>query len=242
MLPTSRLSLVCISLPFGGNESLTLAFSHSRKVPSRIAYSPPPAAEIHWGNQIKANTKATVHACMKLRLDDKMKGSEQFRHLLAFLSSQMAHLDMDAADLVNNADRPPEYPGKDPVDMVADYLTKLREAAWVEIEKTYGKEMFASMRKELVVTVPAVWSERAKDLTLKAVQRAHFNAAKVSLVTEPEAAAIYTLKGMREGPNKNDVKVGRLRVNGHMEMLTSRDLSRSATSSFFATPVVALSI
>ncbi|KAM7198281.1 hypothetical protein V8F33_005072 [Rhypophila sp. PSN 637] len=180
----------------------------NEKVPSRIAYGPPPVAEILWGNQIKANTKSTVHACMKLRLDEKMKGSEQFRHLLAFLTSRMTDLDIDVDDLLDKPDGPPEYPGKDPVDMVADYLTRVRGAAWAEIEKTYGKEMFASMRKELVVTVPAVWSERAKDLTLKAVQRAHFNADKISLVTEPEAAAIYTLKGMMEGPNKNDVKVG----------------------------------
>ncbi|KAK0726065.1 hypothetical protein B0H67DRAFT_480099 [Lasiosphaeris hirsuta] len=180
----------------------------NEKVPSRIAYSPPPNAQILWGNQIKHNTKAAVHACMKLRLDEKMKGSEQFRLLLAFLTSRMTDLDVSVDDLLDKPDGPPEYPGKDPVDMVADYLTKVREWTWVEMERTYGAEMFASMRKELVVTVPAVWSERAKDLTLKAVQRAKFDAAKTSMVTEPEAAAIYTLKGMLEGYNKSEIRVG----------------------------------
>ncbi|KAK4161725.1 hypothetical protein QBC43DRAFT_357267 [Cladorrhinum sp. PSN259] len=184
----------------------------TEKVPSRIAYAPPTTAgadpTIIWGNQIKHNTKATVHACMKLRLDEKMKGSEQFRMLLAFLTSRVNDLDLDASDILDEPDGPPEYPGKSPVDMVSDYLTKVREAAWAEIERTYGAEMFASMRRELVVTVPAVWSERAKDLTLKAVQRAGFNAPRINLVTEPEAAAIYTLKHMREGPNRDDVKVG----------------------------------
>jgi len=182
---------------------------NNRKVPSRIAYSSPPDAQILWGNQIKHNTKAAVHACMKLRLDEKMKGSEQFRLLLAFLTSRMTDLDVSVDDILDKPDGgPPDYPGKDPVDMVADYLTKVREWTWIEMERTYGAEMFASMRKELVVTVPAVWSERAKDLTLKAVHRAGFDAAKTSLVTEPEAAAIYTLKGMREGYNKAEICVG----------------------------------
>ncbi|KAK3332846.1 hypothetical protein B0T19DRAFT_448679 [Cercophora scortea] len=183
----------------------------NEKVPSRIAYNPPPNATILWGNQIKHNTKAAVHACMKLRLDEKMKGSEQFRMLLAFLTSRMTGLDVDVDDLPalgTELEGPPEYPGKDPVDMVADYLTEVRKATWTEIGNAYGDEMFAQMRKELVVTVPAVWSERAKDLTLKAVQRANFGAAKTMLVTEPEAAAIYTLKCMREGINKDDIKVG----------------------------------
>ncbi|KAF3905023.1 hypothetical protein AA313_de0204483 [Arthrobotrys entomopaga] len=64
------------------------------------------------------------------------------------------------------------------------------------------------MRKQLVVTVPAVWSERAKNLTLSAVRRAAFDADKISLVAEPEAAAIYTLKGIREGPNCDQIQLG----------------------------------
>ncbi|KAK3997750.1 hypothetical protein QBC44DRAFT_228707 [Cladorrhinum sp. PSN332] len=186
----------------------------SEKVPSRIAYSPPATSganpTILWGNQIKHTTKATVHACMKLRLDEKMKGSPEFRMLLAFLTSRVnsLDLDLDPSDLLDEPDGPPEYPGKSPVDMVSDYLTKVREAAWQEMEKTYGVQMFASMRRELVVTVPAVWSERAKDLTLKAVQRAGFKCSQINMVTEPEAAAIYTLKHMREGPNRSEIKVG----------------------------------
>ncbi|KAK6544698.1 hypothetical protein TWF694_001384 [Orbilia ellipsospora] len=178
----------------------------NEKVPSRIAYGPPPAQEILWGNQIRHNTKAAVHACMKLKLDEKMKGSDQFRLLLAFLTRGMADVDID--DILDKPSGPPDYPGKDPVDMVADYLSKVRETAWEVLENQYGKVFFASMRKDLIVTVPAVWSERAKDLTLKAVGRAKFEADKISLVTEPEAAAIYTLKGIREGPNRDEIKLG----------------------------------
>ncbi len=149
-----------------------------------------------------------MHACMKLKLDEKMKGSPQFRLLLAFLTSRMADVDIDGI-LDKDADQPPDYPGKSAVDMVADYLTDLRKVAWSQLERTYGASLFQSMRKDLVVTVPAVWSERAKDLTLKAVEKAGFKADKMSMVTEPEAAAIYTLKGDAGGPEQGRDQGGR---------------------------------
>jgi molecular chaperone DnaK (HSP70) len=74
--------------------------------------------------------------------------------------------------------------------------------------KQYGEALLETMTKELVITVPAVWSERAKDLTLKAVTGAKWGTDKIALVTEPEAAAIYTLKWMTEGANREEVKVG----------------------------------
>ena len=180
--------------------------ANNEKVPSRIAYGPPPGADITWGNQIRANTKSVVHACMKLKLDDKMKSSTQLRLLMALLTQRFDSIDLD--DVMENTDTPPEYPGKDPVEMVADYLTKIREHCFAHISKIYGDQMFRSMRKELVVTVPAVWSEIAKDRTLKAVTRANFATDKLSLVTEPESAAIYTLKWMTEGANVSEVNIG----------------------------------
>ena len=79
---------------------------------------------------------------------------------------------------------------------------------WKTLSNQYGEDLFETLTKELVVTVPAVWSERAKDQTLKAVTKAKWAASKISLVTEPEAAAIYTLKWMTEGANKQQVCVG----------------------------------
>ena len=179
---------------------------NTEKVPTRISYGVPPKIDIQWGNLIRPNTKAYVHALMKLRLDERLKQSKQLKVLLAFLTSNFNGLDLDDLNS-DDEDGPPAYPGKDPVDIVADYLTEVRRHVWQDLGKQYGESMFDSLTKELVVTVPAVWSERAKDLTLKAVTKAKFDAAKLSLVTEPEAAAVYTLKGMTEGANKDDVKV-----------------------------------
>ncbi|KAF2685161.1 actin-like ATPase domain-containing protein [Lentithecium fluviatile CBS 122367] len=178
----------------------------NEKVPSRISYGLPPNTEIKWGNLINHKTKG-VHALMKLRLDGSTKKSKHLKVLLAFLTSNFEGLNLDDLDS-DDEEAPPEYPGKDAVDMVADYLGLVREHVFKELGEKYGVSVLASLDKEVVVTVPAVWSERAKDQTLKAVTRAHFNETKLMLVTEPEAAAIYALKEMQEGARKADVGVG----------------------------------
>jgi molecular chaperone DnaK (HSP70) len=42
-----------------------------------------------------------------------------------------------------------------------------------------------------IITVPAIWSDMAKNLTRKAASRAGFPDDKITLITEPEAAALY---------------------------------------------------
>lgn len=178
------------------------------KVPSRIAYGQS-LTKVLWGYEIKPTTKDKVHALMKLKLDTKLKHSKQLKLLLALLTQSVAGLNLDESDDEQDPeDAPPEYPGKSAVEIVADYLTEVRKHIWKGIAVQYGEALFASLPKELIVTVPAVWSERAKDLTLKAVGKAKFDAKSISIVTEPEAAAVYTLRGMKEGANRADVKVG----------------------------------
>jgi len=186
-----------------------LGNGNTEKVPSRILYCDPPSQEIKWGNKITPKDKGKVHALMKLRLDERMKQSKQLKLLLAFLTRGMDDIDLnDLNSDEEDEDGPPEYPGKSAVEIVADYLSELREHVYMKMTQQYGKALFSSLEKELVVTVPAVWSERAKDQTLKAVTKAKFDATKIALVTEPESAAIYTLKWMSEGANKEDIHVG----------------------------------
>lgn len=188
---------------------------NTEKVPSRISYGVPPAVEIKWGNQIRPNDTAKVHALMKLKLDERLKQSKQLKLLLAFLANNLQNMDLDMSEDEEEEDGLPEYPGKDPVDIVADYLTELRKHVWKELSEQYGAAVLETLDKEIVVTVPAVWSERAKDLTVRAVKRANFVGPyeRICMVTEPEAAAIYTLKGMTEGANKEEIKVNELLVD-----------------------------
>lgn len=57
-----------------------------------------------------------------------------------------------------------------------------------------GAGNFESMRFEYVITVPAIWSDQAKDLTKFCAKKAGIGDAK--LITEPEAAMVHVLKDM----------------------------------------------
>lgn len=82
-------------------------------------------------------------------------------------------------------------------DAITDYLRwiwqradqNLRQYADPYYEKTYGLKV--------VLTVPAAWKPRAKDRTLQAAKRAGIP-ADIELVAEPEAAALFVLRSMRE--------------------------------------------
>jgi hypothetical protein len=52
------------------------------------------------------------------------------------------------------------------------------------------------MPKEYVLSVPAIWSDRAKARTLDCAYRAGYGmrySSSIRLVSEPEAAALYTI-------------------------------------------------
>lgn len=144
---------------------------------------------------------------MKLRLDATLGKAKQLKILMALLADKLQDLDLDDLES-DDGDAPPAYPGKPPVEIVADYLSAVREHVWGVLQRQYIGGLFNTLKKVIVVTVPAVWSERAKDLTLRAVSSANWGTDKISLVTEPEAAAIYTLKWITQGAQKSEVSVG----------------------------------
>lgn len=182
------------------------------KAPSRICYEQPPDNGIRWGYEIKPNEKGNIHSLMKLNLDASLKRSKQLKLLLAMLGTSDESFGINDLRLDQEyddpEDAPPGYPGRSVVDIVADYLTEVRKVVWQRLVRQYRGSLLAGLKKELVVTVPAVWSDRAKDLTLQAIKRADFKADTISLIPEPEAGAVYTLKCMTEGIYKNDVNVG----------------------------------
>jgi molecular chaperone DnaK (HSP70) len=130
---------------------------------------------------------------MKLKLDEKSSHSED---LLERLAKILPSLNLDE-----------DKDTKDVVDVIAEYLSCLWKHTREVLINQYGQGGFDSLRKELVVTVPAVWSERAKDKTIQAVEKAKFDTQKISIVTEPEAAVVYTLKGIMESSQKSEVSV-----------------------------------
>lgn len=122
-----------------------------------------------------------------------------------------------------NAKRTALPHGKKPVDIVADYLTALRAYTVQTLERRLGREMMGRTKVEYVLTVPAVWSDKARQMTMEAAMRAGLGlgggaapaegeeeeeeeggVGLLRLITEPEGAAEYALRSIQP----NSMKVG----------------------------------
>lgn len=67
----------------------------------------------------------------------------------------------------------------------------------------------ATTKVQFVLTVPAVWSDSAKNATLQAAERAGMGSIKeLKIISEPEAAALYTLKTIQSASVKLGDNVG----------------------------------
>ncbi|KAF8244311.1 hypothetical protein K440DRAFT_559147 [Wilcoxina mikolae CBS 423.85] len=82
-------------------------------------------------------------------------------------------------------------------DIVGDYIDAIfKHALSVILGKQVPqyREALNRLPKEYVLTVPAIWSELAKQATLIAANRSGRTIQPRDLVTEPEAAALYTIQ------------------------------------------------
>jgi len=94
---------------------------------------------------------------------------------------------------------PPLPPGKSEIDVAADYLFHLRQAMRNQLQKTLG-EVFNREERNIryYLTVPAIWNDAGKAATRAAAIQAGFlrdeNDNRLTLITEPEAAAMFCSK------------------------------------------------
>jgi len=171
----------------------------SDKVPTEISYDPVPNGvhaeseavsdgqtvlrNIRWGFQFRPEEPRL--RCIKLFLDRNQK----LPHFVSPLET--------AAQL-----RKCEHTV---MDAVSDYLTKIYEHTMETLQRRYGETFVSQTPVEFVLTVPAVWSDAAKNATLQAAERAGMGKRhELKLISEPEAAAVYTLKTIQP----NGLKVG----------------------------------
>lgn len=161
----------------------------SDKVPTEIAYELVDPADnadsatsptdtsttrrIQWGFQFKPEEPRL--RCIKLFLDRNQK-------LPHFVSP------LETAAQLRRCQRTV-------MDAVSDYLTKIYEHTLETLTRRYGSSFMATTRMDFILTVPAVWSDAAKNATLQAAERAGMgNRHTLKLISEPEAAAVYTLR------------------------------------------------
>ncbi|CVK84249.1 related to hsp70 protein [Fusarium proliferatum] len=138
------------------------------KVPTAILYDPRDSRNFKWGGQL---TWRDDHVQgVKLLLDPKQTRP-------SYLPSSSANLEKRRLP-------------KDVVDVVADFMKAMYEHALEKIASKVPRDYLDLCEKSFVLTVPAVWSDKAKEKTIQAAKKA--GVYPVTLVKEPEAAALYT--------------------------------------------------
>src|SRR5271167_732081 len=158
------------------------------KIPSQLSYKNPTTPT--WGSKVKIADEPRI-AHFKLGLEENVKdhynsdtlGRRQFG---AGKGSPLGGYLTDP-----NWTHPLLREMK-PVDYAADYLTAVCNYDRSEtLPKHFGKQFLDKQQISYVITVPAIWSDKAKDLTRTAAQRAGIQRRKLVLISEPEAAALY---------------------------------------------------
>ncbi|KAI9892503.1 MAG: hypothetical protein M1814_001460 [Vezdaea aestivalis] len=87
-------------------------------------------------------------------------------------------------------------PGLTAQDVVKDYLSALYTHAMSTLYQRFDRSLMAITKVDFVLTVPAIWSERARSKTEEAARLAGFGNPEHSfqLLSEPEAAALYAFQ------------------------------------------------
>lgn len=102
-----------------------------------------------------------------------------------------------------------EKSGRTAVGLIADYLRLLWEHTLSTIERARGEDIVEALAIHVVITVPAVWKGYARQAMKEAAAKSGImdsrlaGPTKLTLVPEPEAAALSTLleqgSGVRPG-------------------------------------------
>lgn len=175
------------------------------KTPSKIAYevkAEPTENNVisdrqpQWGHQVRCDVNS--YSWMKLRLD-------QHTRLTKFDDISLASLPGSREGLLALP------PGKDAVELCADYLRCVYDFTFSELERRMSEQVLKITPMEFWVTHPATWSDQAKQATLEAAKRAGFGTRPgdtIHLITEPEAAAVAALSELVEYGVGDPIRTG----------------------------------
>ncbi|KAK4910856.1 hypothetical protein LTR66_017403, partial [Elasticomyces elasticus] len=150
----------------------------SDKVPSELAYKYKDGIPVPiWGFQIPDSMPRLQFIKLALEPEQKMDLRNMCRNNMSLECTDPRRLD---------------YPSHaTPESALIEYLRALLNHI-TEIIKHKVGTAFTSMKLIYVITVPAIWSDRAKHTTLECAEKAGMSASHI--ISEPEAAAIHTLK------------------------------------------------
>jgi molecular chaperone DnaK (HSP70) len=116
------------------------------KTPTLMNYDPKDGQSFTWGSRVDTLSPGMLEG-IKLLL----------------VPSQLQPLFVPAQD----AKRILLKLGKPPIDIAADYIGALYKHGLEHIEKTHLRDYVQMHQKKFVLTVPADWSDKAKDATMR---------------------------------------------------------------------------
>ncbi|KAK6346385.1 hypothetical protein TWF730_010711 [Orbilia blumenaviensis] len=86
------------------------------------------------------------------------------------------------------------------IDLVTDYLSTLRAHIAETLIRAYGLTAFKKSKLKYILTVPAIWSEKAKEIHLEAAVNSGYGRKEdLELISEPQAAAIAAFRSLGNG-------------------------------------------
>jgi molecular chaperone DnaK (HSP70) len=160
--------------------------NNREKIPTLLCYNANPPT---WGVKVKLGDEPRV-AHFKLGLQENIGEHYGSRNPSEGQAENPSSL--LGGFLYDHNWRHPKLPDKQPVDYAADYLTNLVQYVLTEtLPKHFGRQFLQKQQISYIITVPAIWKDKAQELTRQAAQRAGISRRKLMLISEPEAAAVY---------------------------------------------------
>jgi molecular chaperone DnaK (HSP70) len=154
----------------------------AEKTPTILAYESNQV--VAWGGKVKS-THAIQVAHFKLGLQENIS-----QHYTPSTAGTVPSL--LGGYLRNSNWRHKALPNKSAWDYTVDFLTAIRgHVIDTVLPLHFGKAFLDNQRFSFVLTVPAIWTDKAKDLTRKAAVKAGIPDSKLVIISEPEAAALY---------------------------------------------------
>ncbi|KAK8190997.1 uncharacterized protein BKA78DRAFT_331288 [Phyllosticta capitalensis] len=122
----------------------------------------------------------------------------------------------------------------------SDYMKALQEHMVQTLCKKFGNRLYDTTPIDLFLTVPAIWSDAAKNATREAARLAGFanrSFDTVTIISEPEAAALAALKPHLEINSLDPLQTGELVLicdcgGGTVDITTYRILSTAPVLEF----------
>jgi len=145
------------------------AINYAEKTPTILAYTQEPPL---WGGQVRNHHRPQITR-FKLGLEPNIARHYGYAELEFGTHAQL--------------------PEKLPVHFATDFLTCVHQhVKTVCFPRQFGADVMEAQRMRYIVTVPAIWTDAAKNLTRRAASQAFgIPDEKLMLISEPEAAALY---------------------------------------------------